>query len=86
MEKDIMLSIFTLRTCFYLNNLNREEQFQEFDSFLEKFENQQKSDQDILELSKFSFFRFKLKKKGEIKLKKIILLKKCYKKEKNNKF
>ena len=54
------MSIFTLRVCFYLINLLSEERFEEFDEFLEKFENSNKSVEDISYISKNSGFRIML--------------------------
>lgn len=43
--------MYTIKTGFFLESLKRQERFDEIESFIEMFENKDKSDEDIQKIS-----------------------------------
>lgn len=54
LEKDISQSVYTIKTGFFLESLKRQEKFDDIESFIELFENEKKSDEDVQKISKNS--------------------------------
>ena len=53
LDKDILQSIYTLKSGFYLEHLKDEENFDEIENFIELFENTSKTQDDVESLSTF---------------------------------